>query len=107
MKKYLLIFALLIFVVFSGCKTKKLTIVNPQESIETAIIDCIDLLEKQNYTELLSKYIHPDVRKDVMKHQTMEELAENFKGEKAERFLKALKIAQTKKIEYEKKALWV
>jgi hypothetical protein len=102
MKKHLLIYVLLIFVILSGCKTKKLTIVNPQESIETAIIDCINLLEKEKYTELLSKYIHPDVREDVLKHQTMEELAENFKGKKADRLLKALKIAQNMDVEYDK-----
>lgn len=84
----------------SACKTKKFTLANPQGNIESAINDCINLLEKQKYTELLSKYIYPDVKEEILKNQTMEELAEGFKGKKATRLLTALKIAKTKEIKY-------
>ncbi len=103
--KYILYSSILILVLFSACKTKKLTLANPQASIESAIVDCINLLEKERYTELLSKYIYPDAKEEILKNQTMEDLAKGFKGKKAERLLAALKIAQTKEIEYKKEGI--
>ena len=98
--KYLIVFVLIGGLFLSACKTKKLTLVNPQEKIESAIVDCINLLEKSKHEELLSKYIYPDVKKEILENQTMEELAEGFKGKKADRLLRALKIAQNKEVEY-------
>ena len=100
--RFILYTTLITIVFLSACKTKKLTLANPQESIESAIVNCINLLEKESYTELLSKYIYPDTKEEILKNQTIEELTKNFKEKKANRLLRALKVAQTKKIEYKK-----
>jgi len=98
--RYFAIGFLMCLLFFTSCKTKKLTIVNPQENIESAIIDCINLLEQKKHAELLSKYIYPDAKKEILENQTMEELTEGFKGKKADRLLKTLKAAQKVEIEY-------
>ncbi len=98
--KTILCTAFILLLLITSCKTKKLTLANPQENIESAIVDCIKLLKKKHYEELLSKYIYPDVREEILKEQTIKELADGFKVKKADRLLNALKIAQTKEIEY-------
>lgn len=98
--KHRIYFFILIAILLTACKTKKLTLANPQESIESAIVDCIHLLENKKYAELLSKYIYPDVKAEILENQTMEKLVEGFKGKKADRLLAALKIAQNKDIDY-------
>jgi len=98
--RYLIILFFASLLVSTGCKTKKLTLVNPQENIESAIVDCINLLEKKQHEELLSKYIYPDVKEEILKNQTMEELVDGFKGKKADRLLNAFKIARNKEIKY-------
>lgn len=85
---------------FASCKTQKQTIVDPREDINTAIIDCINLLEQKDYESLLSKYVHPDDLKRILEKQSISELSENFSKKKAGRLLNALKIAQGKDIEY-------
>lgn len=100
--KYLSIVILCLLVFASSCKTKKLTLFNPQSSVESSIDNCIKLLEKKKYEELLSNYIHPDVKEEILKTQTIEEIAKSFAKSKANSLLEAMNVARDKKIEYKK-----
>ncbi len=64
------------------------------------MLDCISLLEKDQHVDLLAKYIYPDAKKEILENQTMEELVDGFKGKKADRLLRALKVAQNKEVKY-------
>ena len=100
MRNKIAIYVLLPFILFGSCKTKKLTLADPRESIESAIIDCISLLENKEYEALLSKYVYPDDLEKILKDKSMDELIKSFSKGKAERLLKALKFAKTQEIEY-------
>jgi hypothetical protein len=74
---------------------------NPQSKIETLITDCISLLENKEYKTLITKYADPEDLKDILKDKSLDELVKKFAENKAERMLKALKIAKEKEIEYQ------
>lgn len=100
--KYLTILTLCLLIFVSGCKTKKLTLFNPQSSVESSIDNCIKLLETKEYEKLLSNYIHPDVKEEILKEQSIEKLAKSFGKSKATRLLKAMNLAKEKEVTYKK-----
>lgn len=100
--KNLTIIAICVLIFAGSCKTKKLTLFNPQSTVESSIDNCINLLEEKKYEELLSKYIYPDVKEEILKEQTIEKLANSFAKSKAKRLLKAMNVAKDKKVEYKK-----
>ena len=91
--KFKILILLSLFVSFSACKTKKLTIVDPRENLTSAINDAVHLLKNRAYQSFIEKYVLPDDLEKILTKKTISELVEDFSGEKAEKVLGALKLA--------------
>ncbi len=99
--KFKIIVLFSLFVSFSACKTQKQTIVNPRENLVSAISDAIQLLENKNYQSFIEKYAMPEDLEKILKRESMDELVESFSDGKAEKVLKALKLASELEPKYD------
>lgn len=97
--KKLTVYVFILLLSFS-CKTN-IPLKNPQVSVKSSIKDCIKLLEKKKYEELLDRYIYPDAKKEALQYQSLSEMAKAFES-KAQKNLEAMKVALNQKIEYRK-----
>ena len=95
------ILLLVVLVVFSACKTKKLTIVDSRENLSSAINDAIHLLENKEYQAFIEKYAMPEDLEKILKRESMGDLVENFSDGKAEKVLNALKFARELEPKYD------
>jgi hypothetical protein len=95
-----LLLTCIIAFIFEINATSQSNSANPQKSIDTAIDDCIRLLENKEYSVVLKKYVVPEDLEKILTDMSFEKLEENFAGDKAESLLNALKTAKGKRIEY-------
>src|SRR5689334_13523324 len=63
---------------------------NPREKVETAVPEMIRLLEKKEYKTFIEQFAPPEVYKQIIGDQKIEEFAKAFDKELGPNLLKAL-----------------
>lgn len=73
---------------------------DPRETLETARVEMIRLLEAEDYKGLIETFAHPEDLKKILDKRSIDEVAKNFKENgKGAKLLKALKSIEGKQPE--------